>query len=94
MGESLLLIEVAYARVDEQVILELQIPNGSDVEQAIITSGILKQYPEINLDQNEVGIFGKVCNKKQHIESGDRVEIYRQLICDPKEARKIRAAKE
>ena len=93
MDERLLLIEVAYAQADEQVVLELKMPDGSNVEQAIAASGIFAQYPETSLDQNEVGVFGKVCSKKQHLKTGDRIEIYRPLICDPKEARRTRASK-
>ena len=90
----LILIEVAYARKDKQVVLELQMPADTNIEQAIMASGILKQYAEINLDKSEVGIFGKVCSQEQHLKTGDRVEIYRPLIHRPKDARRIRAEKQ
>ncbi len=92
--DHLILIEVVYARPDVQVVLELQMPADTSVEQAIMASGILKQYAEINLDENKVGIFGKVCGKEQRLKAGDRVEIYRSLSHSPNEARRIRAAKQ
>lgn len=94
MDDELILIEVAYARQDKQVVLELQMPTDTSVEQAITASGILTQFAEINLDKNEVGIFGKICGKEQRLKTGDRVEIYRPLIHSPKDARRIRAAKQ
>jgi putative ubiquitin-RnfH superfamily antitoxin RatB of RatAB toxin-antitoxin module len=90
----LILIEVAYARKDKQVVLELQMPADTNIEQAIMASGILKQYAEINLDESEIGIFGKVYSKGQRLQTGDRVEIYRPLIHSPKDARRIRAEKQ
>jgi hypothetical protein len=85
-------VEVAYARPDEQVILALQMPDGSTIEDAIRRSGVLERFPEIDLATNKVGVFGKVGKLDQELVPGDRVEIYRQLIADPKEARKQRAA--
>lgn len=85
-------VEVAYARPDEQVILALQVPAGSTIEAAIRRSGVLDRFPEIDLAANKVGVFGKVGRLDQELFDGDRVEIYRPLIADPKEARKQRAA--
>jgi putative ubiquitin-RnfH superfamily antitoxin RatB of RatAB toxin-antitoxin module len=85
-------VEIAYARPDVQVILALDIAEGATVEAAIAQSGILQRFPEIDLTQNKVGIFSKPCRLDQPLRSGDRVEIYRPLIADPKEARRIRAA--
>ncbi len=86
-------IEVAYAKPSEQVILTLDIADGSTIEAAIIESGILQRFPEIDLANNRVGIFGRLCKLDQTIKAGDRVEIYRPLIVDPKEMRRTRAAK-
>jgi hypothetical protein len=85
-------IEVAYARPDEQVILAIQVPSGTTIEEAIRRSGVLDRFPEIDLAANKVGVFGKVGRLDQELVGGDRVEIYRPLIADPKEARKQRAA--
>ena len=86
-------IEVAYAQPGEQVILELELAETATAEAAIRESGILRRFPEIDLAQNKVGIFGKVCKLGQGLKPGDRVEIYRPLITDPKESRRSRAAK-
>ena len=94
MDEHQILIEVAYAKSDEQVVLEIQVPEGITVVQAITSSGILLHYPEIQLAQAEVGIFGNVCDKGKILKAGDRVEIYRPLTHDPKEARRLRATKQ
>lgn len=86
-------VEIAYARPDVQVILPLQVTEATTVETAIRRSGILERFPEIDLSQNKVGIFSKPCKLEQTLREGDRVEIYRPLIADPKESRRNRAAK-
>ena len=86
-------IEVAYATPEQQHIITLTVPEHSTIEQAIQASGILQHFPEIDLKQNAVGIFGKVCTLNQTLRTGDRIEIYRPLQIDPKQARKQRAAK-
>lgn len=85
-------VEVAYAREDKQVILALDVEEGTTVEQAIQQSGVLEQFPEIDLSKNKIGIFAKLCKKDASLKSGDRVEIYRPLIADPKEVRRKREA--
>ena len=86
-------IEVAYALPDEQVLLSLWVDEGTTVEQAIMQSGLLKQFPDIDLGKtNKVGIFGKLCKMDVALREKDRVEIYRPLIADPKAVRKKRAA--
>ncbi len=85
-------VEVAYALPDDQLILKLEVPEGSTAELAIRESGILERYPDIDLAQQKIGIFGKLKKLNEVLRSGDRVEIYRPLIADPKEVRKQRAA--
>lgn len=85
-------VEVVYARADEQALIPLQAESGLTVREAIERSGILQQFPEVDLNRNRVGIFGRIANLDQILEDGERVEIYRPLIADPKEARKRRAA--
>ncbi|MCW9047242.1 MAG: RnfH family protein [Gammaproteobacteria bacterium] len=85
-------VEVAFAREDRQQILELMVNQGTTVEQAIEQSGILTLFPEIDLNVNKVGIFGKLGKKTAELKEGDRVEIYRPLIADPKEVRRKREA--
>lgn len=84
-------IEVAYVKPGDQILRSLQGQPGITVEQAIETSGIIKDCPEIDLAKNKVGIFGKAAKLDARLHPGDRVEIYRPLIADPKEARKKRA---
>lgn len=84
-------VEVAYAKPDVQVIIPLQVRPGITLEEAVEQSGILEQFPEIDLERNKVGIFGKISKKDQVLRDNDRVEIYRPLIADPKEVRKQRA---
>lgn len=86
-------VEVAYAKPGEQVILSLGVAEGDTVEAVIRKSGILERFPEIDLEQNRVGIFSKPCKLDQSVRAGDRIEIYRPLIADPKEARRIRATR-
>ena len=88
-----LTVEVAYALPQRQLILELQVVPGTTAEQAIRASGILGQFPNIDLEGSKVGIFGKPCKLTETLHDGDRVEIYRPLLADPKEIRKQRAAK-
>ena len=85
-------VEVAYARPDEQVILGLDAEKGITLEQAIIQSGVLEQFPDIELGKNKVGIFAKLAKLNTELKEGDRVEIYRPLIADPKEVRRKREA--
>lgn len=86
-------IEVAYAKPEEQALLSLDIAEGATAEAAIRASGLLLRFPEIDLANNPVGIFGKQCKLDQILRPGDRVEIYRPLLADPKEARRSRAAR-
>ena len=86
-------VEVAYAKPDTQVILQLDVAEGTTLEQAIKSSGILEKFPEIDPDNSKVGIFGKIAKPDTVLRNLDRVEIYRPLIADPKESRRKRAAK-
>jgi hypothetical protein len=85
-------VEVAYAKPGEQVLEQLRVPADSTIEGIIRKSGVLKRFPEIDLAVNKVGVFGKVAKLDATLVDGDRIEIYRPLIADPKEARKKRAA--
>lgn len=85
-------IEVAYALPERQVILDVDAQCGITVEEAVKASGILDEFPEIDLESARLGVFGKMVKGSVTLNEGDRVEIYRPLIADPKEARKKRAA--
>ena len=87
-----ILIEIAYALHTQQVILPLKVTEGTTDTQAVEASGILQKFPEIDLSQNKLGIFGKLVKADTPLREHDRVEIYRPLIADPKEVRRQRAA--
>jgi uncharacterized protein len=85
------MVEVAYALPNEQLIIPISIPLGANAEAAIRASGILNKFPEIDLNVNQIGIFSKLSKLDAPLRNLDRIEIYRALIADPKEARKQRA---
>lgn len=85
-------VEVAYALPEHQIIIALTVAADATVQQVIEASGLLDQYPEIDLTRNKVGVFGKLGKLNDTLHPGDRVEIYRPLIADPKEIRRQRAA--
>ena len=93
ISEQLLAIEVAYAQPERQAIQKLQVAAGTTMLQAIEQSELAKEFPEINLATVKAGIFGKQHPLDTVLQSGDRVEIYRPLSIDPKQQRKLRAAK-
>ena len=88
-----ILVEVAYALPEEQVIISIEVPKKINIKQAIEKSGIQKKFPEIDLSKNKVGIFGKQTTLDHLLSDRDRIEIYRPLILDPKEMRRKRASK-
>lgn len=91
MVDKQLHVEVAFALRDRQVLLVLEIENGRSVEDVIRRSGILEAFPEIDIARSSVGIFGRVVPLDTRVRDGDRVEIYRPLIADPKELRRRNA---
>ena len=90
---ELLDIEVAYATAEREIIIALRIPRGSTAHDAINRSGILAQAPEIDLEKNKIGVYGKLCPFDYVLYPFDRVEIYRSLLIDPKDIRRLRASK-
>jgi hypothetical protein len=76
-------VGVAYADRFKQVWLKLEVPDGSTLRQAIEHSGLLRQFPEIDLEKQKVGIFGKVMKLDAPVEEGARIEIYRAITADP-----------
>jgi len=84
-------VEVIYALPDKQTLLKLAVPVGTTAQGAVLTSGILEKYPEIDLPKTRLGIFGKLTKPDVALREQDRVEIYRPLLADPKEVRRRRA---
>lgn len=87
MAHNQINIDVVYATADKQYTHHLQVMHPCTIEDAIIQSGLLTQCREINLTINKVGIFSKSMPLATLVKEGDRVEIYRPLIIDPKQAR-------
>ncbi len=85
-------VEVAYAKPDKQVIRAVNVDAGTTIGAAIVQSGIMMDFPDLDLENADVGIFGKAAAMTTVLSDGDRVEIYRPLIADPKEVRRQRAA--
>ncbi len=83
-------VGVCYAETDRQLWMRLDVPAGSSVEKTIELSGILQQFPEIDLSSQKVGIFGKLAKLDVKLKEGDRVEIYRQITADPKQVKRRR----
>lgn len=85
-------VEVVYAKPGQAKRVALTLEAGATVQQAIEQSGLLDEFPEIDLSRNKVGVWNKLAKLDQPLRDKDRVEIYRPLIADPKEVRKQRAA--
>lgn len=95
-----ILVEVAYALPHKQLILPLEVDPGTTASQAVAHSGIHTQFPGEDITNARLGLFGQAFGTKglapaeeYVLQAGDRVEIYRPLIADPKEARRKRAEK-
>jgi putative ubiquitin-RnfH superfamily antitoxin RatB of RatAB toxin-antitoxin module len=84
-------IQLCYALPEQAVVIDLDIEIGYTLEQAIAKSGLLAQFPEIDLTQNKIGIYGKLKPLDTVLRDGDRIEIYRPLQADPMESRRRRA---
>jgi putative ubiquitin-RnfH superfamily antitoxin RatB of RatAB toxin-antitoxin module len=85
-------IEVVYALQDRQKVITLALPVGTTVREAVERSGLLAEFPEIDLAKNKFGIWNKLTKVDAVLRDKDRIEIYRPLIADPKEVRRQRAA--
>lgn len=84
-------IQVVYATPEKQVLKEITVPESATIEMAITSSGLLEKFPEIDLLKNDVGVFSERRQLSDAVHAGDRVEIYRSLVADPKEVRRQRA---
>ena len=90
---ELIEIEVAYALPDKQILECLKVPNGTTAAQAIQLSGICNKFSEIQPNDKNLGIFGKLVKSEKILRNYDRIEIYRPLTVDPKEKRRKRVKK-
>lgn len=90
--DNIISVQVVYATPERQVIVNTAVPENATIEFAIKQSGLLTEFPEINLEANGVGVFSERRKLSDSMRAGDRVEIYRPLTLDPKEIRRRRAA--
>lgn len=93
MADDVITIEVVYGTAEDQTLIELQVQRGTTLIEAIRLSAIADKCPEINIDDSRKGLFGKMVSDEKVLKNHDRVEIYRPLLVDPKEARRRRAQK-
>ena len=94
-GAEMIAVEVVCALPERQLLLALEVPAGTTLQDAVVRSGILVRFPALDAAQLRFGIFGVIEKSPQTrvLAAGDRVEIYRPLLVDPMEARRARAAK-
>lgn len=90
-NENSMAVEVAYALPHKQALLKINVPAGTTALQAAQQSGIASKFDGLDLEDATLGIFGQVVAPGQVLRDGDRVEIYRPLLADPKDVRKARA---
>ena len=90
MSEKIV-VEVVYAYPERYFLKKLTLENPITIQNAIVQSGVLEKYTEIDLRQNKVGIFSRLAKLTDMVENGDRIEIYRPLVADPKEIRRKKA---
>lgn len=91
--ETRLQVEVVFALPGDARLCSVHVLPGTTIRQAVEQSGILQSFPSVDLAHNKVGIFNKIKQLDDTVNDGDRVEIYRSLLIDPKEARRRRAEK-
>ena len=89
--ETVMAVEVVYALPDEQIVVTLEVPARTTARDAVKLSGLGERYPAIVSEACVLGIYGRVVTGDTVLEPGDRVEIYRELAADPKQARRRRA---
>jgi putative ubiquitin-RnfH superfamily antitoxin RatB of RatAB toxin-antitoxin module len=83
-------VEVAFALADRQELLVIELPDGSTVGEAIDKSGLARQFPDVDFETLQAGVWGKPAARDQAVKAGDRVEIYRPLEMDPRDARRLK----
>ena len=85
-------VDVVFAAPDSQMVVELKLQPDATVADAIAASGIVETFPQYSIDKMPVGIWGNLTNAGQVLADGDRVEIYRELLIDPMESRRLKAS--
>ena len=88
MNDDNILVEIVFAAPDTQLLLELKLNAGTTVERALELSGIYEKFGNVDMTSLPVGIWGKLVGRDRIVENGDRIELYRELDIDPREARR------
>ncbi|QIM62673.1 RnfH family protein [Pasteurellaceae bacterium Orientalotternb1] len=91
VSEQKMVVDVAYAYPDKAFLKKVYLDSPVSIQNVILQSGVLEKFTEIDLRENKVGIFSRPAKLTDLVEDGDRIEIYRPLIADPKEIRRLRA---
>lgn len=78
-----MIVGICYAKAARQLWINIEVPDNATIQDAITLSGVLEKFPEIDLSEQKVGIFGKVSKLDTKLSAGDRVEIYRPITADP-----------
>lgn len=91
MSNTQIEVEVAYAYPDKYFLKKIRLDSPTSIQSVIVQSGVLEKYTEIDLRENKIGIFSRPAKLTDLVENGDRIEIYRPLIADPKAIRRQRA---
>lgn len=76
-------VGIAYSEPGQQIWMNIEVPEGATVKDAIEKSGVLKMFPAIDLETQKVGVFSKLVKLDAAVRAGDRIEIYRPITCDP-----------
>ncbi len=84
-------VEVVFALAERQELLVVEVPDGSTVGEAIENSRLARQFPEIDMGELQAGVWGKPVERDHIVREGDRVELYRSLEMDPRDARRLKA---
>jgi len=93
-AEAPIAIEVVYCCVDEQHVVQLTVPRGTTVTEAVRLARLTEHCPHFDEDGTSTGVHGRVVAPDTVLGAGDRVELYRRLVADPKQARRRRALRE
>jgi putative ubiquitin-RnfH superfamily antitoxin RatB of RatAB toxin-antitoxin module len=92
-GEAAIAVELVYALKEVQEVVALSVPAGTTVREAITLSGLPARYPEIDAQDAAIGVHGRIVGEETTLQDGDRVEIYRPLLIDPRLGRRRRASR-
>lgn len=91
--KTLIPVEVVYATPQEQVLIQLKVPANTTLREAVRRSGIYRRFPQLDNATVKIGVFSQIAAGDKLVRAGDRIEIYRELLADPKTTRRQRAAK-